>query len=101
MAVTLYFTVAASLWLRESIHLALIMLQLNVLEGLLAIKIKSLNDCVAKAVQQMLVNQMEFAMLVSLQPVPLSRGCSLMSAWLTCQIDYQKGGEIIHALSDI
>ncbi len=64
MAVTLYFTVAASLWLRESVHLALIMLQLNVLEGLLAIKIKSLNDCVAKAVQQMLVNQMEFAMLV-------------------------------------
>ncbi len=64
MAVTLYFTVAATLWLRESIHLALIMLQLNVLEGLLALKIKSLNDCVAKAVQQMLTKQMEFAMLV-------------------------------------
>ncbi|CAL8464940.1 g4475 [Coccomyxa elongata] len=63
MAVTLYFTVAATLWLRESIHLALIMLQLNVLEGLLALKIKSLNDCVAKAVQQMLTKQMEFAML--------------------------------------
>ena len=64
MAVTLYFTVAATLWLRESIHLALIMLQLNVLEGLLALKIKSLNDCVAKAVQQMLTKQMEFALLV-------------------------------------
>jgi hypothetical protein len=64
LAVTIYFAVAAALYLCDSVHLALIMLQLNVLEGLLALRIKALNDSIAKSVQGMLGAQMDFAMLV-------------------------------------
>lgn len=63
-AVTFYFGTAASLYLWDSVHLALIMLQLNVLEGVLALRIKALNDSIAKAVDQMLSLQLSFAMLV-------------------------------------
>jgi len=64
LAVTVYFGSASALWMVDSVHLAIVMLQLNILEGVLALKIKALNDIVAKAVSQMQNAQMQFAMLV-------------------------------------
>ncbi len=65
LAVTVYFGSAALLWAADSPHLAVVMVHLNVLESVLALKIKALNDSVAKAVQQLQNMQLQFALLVS------------------------------------
>lgn len=64
LAVTVYFGSAALLWAVDSPHLAIVMVHLNVLESVLALKIKALNDSVAKAVQQIQNVQLQFALLV-------------------------------------
>lgn len=61
---TVYFGSAALLWAVDSPHLAIVMVHLNVLESVLALKIKALNDSVAKAVQQLQSTQLQFALLV-------------------------------------
>ena len=58
---TVYFGSAALLWAVDSPHLAIVMVHLNVLESVLALKIKALNDSVAKAVQQLQSMQLQFA----------------------------------------
>ena len=63
---TVYFGSAALLWAVDSPHLAIVMVHLNVLESVLALKIKALNDSVAKAVQQLQSTQLQFALLVRL-----------------------------------
>ena len=63
---TVYFGSAALLWAVDSPHLAIVMVHLNVLESVLALKIKALNDSVAKAVQQLQSMQLQFALLVRL-----------------------------------
>ncbi|CAK0787065.1 hypothetical protein CVIRNUC_010281 [Coccomyxa viridis] len=63
LAVTVYFGSAALLWAVDSPHLAIVMVHLNVLESVLALKIKALNDSVAKAVQQLQSTQLQFALL--------------------------------------
>jgi len=69
LAVTVYFGSAALLWAADSPHLAVVMVHLNVLESVLALKIKALNDSVAKAVQQLQNMQLQFALLVSSLPL--------------------------------
>lgn len=64
LAVTVYFGSAALLWAVDSPHLAAVMVHLNVLESVLALKIKALNDSVSKAVQQLQSVQLQFALLV-------------------------------------
>ena len=66
LAVTVYFGSAALLWAVDSPHLAAVMVHLNVLESVLALKIKALNDSVSKAVQQLQSVQLQFALLVRL-----------------------------------
>ncbi|CAL5229276.1 g12569 [Coccomyxa viridis] len=63
LAVTVYFGSAALLWAVDSPHLAAVMVHLNVLESVLALKIKALNDSVSKAVQQLQSVQLQFALL--------------------------------------
>ena len=76
---TVYFGSAALLWAVDSPHLAIVMVHLNVLESVLALKIKALNDSVAKAVQQLQSVQLQFALLVR----PRAGICSPIHSTLT------------------
>ncbi len=85
LAVTVYFGSAALLWAVDSPHLAAVMVHLNVLESVLALKIKALNDSVSKAVQQLQSVQLQFALLVRLPPHalhPLVVSCMVRSTVL-------------------
>ncbi|KAK9835397.1 hypothetical protein WJX81_006998 [Elliptochloris bilobata] len=62
-AVAAYFGIAASLWATDSVHLAVMLLELNVLETALALKIKTLDDATSAAVEQIKAAQLSFAML--------------------------------------
>ena len=86
---TVYFGSAALLWAVDSPHLAIVMVHLNVLESVLALKIKALNDSVAKAVQQLQSTQLQFALLVRL-------GASVSACDGSCA-----GFGSIHLLTDV
>ena len=60
----MYFLLAASLYFVDSVHIAVILLQLNMLEFSLAIKIKQLDDALEKTVDHLSAMHMELAMLV-------------------------------------
>ena len=88
LAVTVYFGSAALLWAVDSPHLAIVMVHLNVLESVLALKIKALNDSVAKAVQQLQNMQLQFGLLVMPQELlmlPYSQ-MTCHSAWCTAAV---------------
>lgn len=81
LAVTVYFGSAGLLWAVDSPHLAIVMVHLNMLESILALKIKALNDSVAKAVQQLQNMQLQFALLVG-RPFYLSCTCPAQTSEL-------------------
>jgi hypothetical protein len=64
-AVSLYFALAASLYFVDSVHIAIILFQLNLLEFSLAIMIKRLDDALEKTLEHLSASHMELAMLVS------------------------------------
>ena len=84
---TVYFGSAALLWAVDSPHLAIVMVHLNVLESVLALKIKALNDSVAKAVQQLQSMQLQFALLVRLWPCISACGGNTLKVFNTHLLD--------------
>ena len=84
LAVAVYFGSAALLWAVDSPHLAAVMVHLNVLESILALKIKALNDSVSKAVQQLQSVQLQFALLVRLLS-PASWIPGFLTAYMSLQ----------------
>ena len=64
-AVTFYFALAGTLYFFDSVPLALAMLQLNLLEFFIALRIKATRDALARTVQALSAAQMELTLLVS------------------------------------
>ena len=64
-AVTFYFALAGTLYFFDSVPLALAMLQLNLLEFFIALRIKATRDALARTVQALSAAQLELALLVS------------------------------------
>ena len=62
---TFYFALAGTLYFFDSVPLALAMLQLNLLEFFIALRIKATRDALARTVQALSAAQLELALLVS------------------------------------
>ena len=63
---TFYFALAGTLYFFDSVPLALAMLQLNLLEFFIALRIKATRDALARTVQALSAAQLELALLVRL-----------------------------------
>ena len=61
---TFYFALAGTLYFVDSVPLALAMLQLNLLEFFIALRIKATRDALARTVQALSAAQLELALLV-------------------------------------